>query len=252
MIVSGLFLVILFGFYVYKFSRPRLVFCDVGQGTGVLVSKGEFQFVYDTGPQNGKFLSCLSRNMPFWDKKIEVVVISHWDSDHSGGLSQIDDYYEIDSLWSSQINEQYSYAKILALNDVFRSAWMDFLVVWTNSQTESNYGSVVGLVEIEGMKFLLMGDVPIEVEEEMLWSRLKRDLNLAERLKNIDVMLVGHHGSKNSTSKDWLEFTRAKEAIVSVGKNSFGHPSSDVIGRLSTLQVGIKRTDVEGDIKYVF
>jgi len=250
LIVSGLVLAILFGVYVYKFSKPRLVFCDVGQGTGVLATMGEFQFVYDTGPKNGKFLSCLSRNMPFWDKCIEVVVISHWDSDHSGGLDEVDDYYKIDKLFSSQNNEQYSYSRILALNDSLTTSWMEFWVVWTDEKSESNYGSVVAVLTIGELKSLLMGDVPIEVEEELLWSRVKRDMGLAEKLKDVDVILVGHHGSKNSTGKEWLEFIKPKEAVISVGDNKFGHPSNEVLDRLTTAKVDVYRTDIEGDIVF--
>lgn len=248
LIVSGLVLAILFGIYVYKFSKPRLVFCDVGQGTGVLATMGEFQFVYDTGPKNGKFLSCLSRNMPFWDKSIEVVVVSHWDSDHSGGLDEVNDYYKIDSLYSNQINEQNSYSKVLALKDTLKTSWMEFWVVWTDEKSEPNYGSVVAVLTIEELKSLLMGDVPIEVEEELLWSRVKRDSGLAQKLRNIDVLLVGHHGSKTSTSKEWLEFIKPRQAIISVGDNKFGHPSKEVLDRLTLSNVEIRRTDVEGDI----
>lgn len=250
LIISGLVLAILFGVYVYKFSKPRLVFCDVGQGTGVLATMGEFQFVYDTGPRNGNFLSCLSRNMPFWDKTIEVAVVSHWDSDHSGGLDEVMDYYKIDNLYSNQINEQNSYSKVLALKDRLKTSWMEFWVVWTDEKSESNYGSVAAVLTIGELKSLLMGDVPIEVEEELLWSRVKRDSDLAEKLGNVDILLVGHHGSKNSTSQGLLDLIKPREAVISVGKNSFGHPSKEVIDRLTTSNVVIKRTDVEGDIKY--
>ena len=226
------------------------MFCDVGQGTGVLATMGEFQFVYDTGPKNGKFLSCLSRNMPFWDKRIEVVVISHWDSDHSGGLDEVDEYYKIDSLYSNQINEQISYSNVLALKDTIKTSWMEFWVVWTDDKSEPNYGSVVAVLTIEELKSLLMGDVPIEVEEELMWSRILRDDALAEKLEGVDVILVGHHGSKNSTGKEWLEFIKPKEAVISVGDNKFGHPSNEVLDRLTTTKVVIHRTDVEGDIVF--
>jgi competence protein ComEC len=235
---------ILFGVYVFQFSKARLVFCDVGQGTGVLLSYRQFQFVYDTGPKNGKFLSCLSKNMPFWDKRIEVMVISHWDSDHSGGLSEVIDYYRIDNLYSSQENEQINFSNILALGDVIKTSWMEFLVLWTDSGAEPNYGSVVGLLEIGDFKSLLMGDVPIEVEQRLVWRKILKD--------EVDVLLVGHHGSKSSTSQELLNIVKAKEAVISVGKNSFGHPSKEILDRLSRSGVIIKRTDGQGDVVYSF
>ena len=72
-LVSMVALVIWFLVVVLKNSQTKLIFCDVGQGNGVMLTKGEFQLVYGTGSDNGKMLDCLTREMPFWDKKIEVV-----------------------------------------------------------------------------------------------------------------------------------------------------------------------------------
>ena len=61
---------------------------------------------------------------------------------------------------------------------------------------------------------------------------------------------VGHQGSKTSTSKEWLDFVKPREAIISVGDNKFGHPSKDVLDRLTLSNVEIRRTDVESDVSY--
>lgn len=227
---------------VVKYSKGKLVFCDVGQGNGVLLTKGEFQLVYDTGPKNGKMLDCLAQNLPFWDKNLEVVIVSHWDIDHSGGLEEIDDYYKIGRLYSSRENEQYNYTEILGLEDIIRNGWMGFRVMWTSRNGDDNYGSVVGLLTIDKLKILLMGDAPFEVEQRLVWRKILTD--------KVDMILVGHHGSRTSTSEELLEVTHPKEAIISVGKNSFGHPTEEVLARLEKYGIEVKRTDKLGSIKY--
>ncbi len=231
---------------VVKYNKGKLVFCDVGQGNGVILTKGEFQLVYDTGPKNGKMLDCLAKNIPFWDKSLEVVIVSHWDIDHSGGLDEIDDYYVIGKLYVSQRNEQYIYSETLASDDILRSDWMEFKVLSVDSQAEDNYGSVVGLLTIDKLKVLLMGDVPMEVEQRLVWRKILTD--------KVDVILVGHHGSKTSSSNELLklltELNPNLQAVISVGKNSFGHPTKEVLDRLEKYGVVVRRTDKEGSIKY--
>lgn len=240
---------------VSKYEQTKLIFCDVGQGNGVVLSRGEFQLLYDTGPKNGKMLSCLSENLPFWDKKLEVVIVSHWDKDHSGGLSEIEQYYRIDNLYSSKKNEQANYAKVLALGDILRNSWMEFIVISTDKNEDDNYGSVVGVIDMGDFEALLMGDVPIEVEQRLVWSRVKRDMELVKELSSIEVLLVGHHGSRESTGKELVEYLTKNnddmEAVISVGKNSYGHPSKEVIDRLVEYGVEVKRTDKLGNIEYV-
>lgn len=241
-IASAIGLAVLFCIGLIKYNRAKLVFCDVGQGSGVVFSWRQFQFVYDVGPDNGKFLSCLSGNMPFWDKKIEVVVISHWDNDHYGSLAKVVDYYQIDNLYSSNKNSLFDQTKIIRQGDVLENDFFSFRVIWAEEGAESNYGSVVGLMKIAGFSALLMGDVPIEVEQKLVWRKILVD--------EVDILMVGHHGSKNSTSRELLDTVRPKEAIISVGKNSFGHPNQDILTNLIKRGVIVRRTDEIGDIEY--
>lgn len=252
LLISGLILVTWFLWCEMGFNKSKLVFCDVGQGVGVILTKGQFQLIYDTGSDNGKFLKCLSRNIPFWDKKIEAVVISHWDNDHSGSLDDIKKHFQIEKIYANQEINKYKGINNLESGDFLKTNWMEFEVIWSKGEIDPNIGSIVGLLKINGWKGLLMGDVPIEVEQELLWSNVKRDIDLGERLKNVDVMLVGHHGSRNSSSKEWIEYVAPKEAIISVGKNDFGHPSDVVLNILNECGTKIQRTDLEGNIKYVF
>ena len=113
-------------------GKTRLVFCDVGQGDGVLLSRGTFQMLYDVGPGNGKMRKCLERYVPFWDRKIEIVILSHWDNDHVGGLGDIAKGYKTEKLFSGVEAEgefeQKIYAEILRQGDALRSDWFEFEV----------------------------------------------------------------------------------------------------------------------------
>lgn len=213
-------------------DRPKVVFCDVGQGDGILIMEGSWQMLVDTGPENGKMGLCLEKYLPFWDKNLEAVIITHGDSDHAGGLKQLEKSYRI---------EQKMYTGDLLKNDrlSYKSIQID---VWNPDELgeDSNINSLVMLATVGSQKFLLMGDVPAEVEQKMAWRN---------ELQKVDVLKVSHHGSKEATSKELLAVTKPKLAIISVGKNNkFGHPTKEVLERLKDEGVEIKRTDEIGDI----
>jgi len=246
-----LLLVLCLVLVVFYWSLPdgktRLIFCDVGQGDGVMLTRGTFQLIYDVGPKNGKMKKCIERQIPFWDRKIEVVIISHWDKDHSGGLEGINRSYKIDKLYSGSDDNEHNFsAEILRAKDILRLDWFDFEVVWPDeiNDFDDNEMSLVGILRVNNKSILLTGDAPIEVEQRLVWRKI-----LKERM---DVLKVGHHGSDTSTSEELLEVTRPQVAIIGVGKNSYGHPSEEVLKRLDKFGVKVKRTDQDGNIVFKF
>ena len=84
-------------------DKLKVVFCNVGQGDAALVSKGYFQLLLDTGPAKGGVEKCLGQEMPLGDKKIEVVIISHEDSDHSGALASLEKSYKVEKFYSNNL-----------------------------------------------------------------------------------------------------------------------------------------------------
>lgn len=232
--------------------RPKVIFCNVGQGDSILVTKGRFQMLIDTGSDNKKVFSCLGKYMPFLDKKIEMVILTHFDSDHAGSLASLYDNYKIDSLFASYKPEgefeQYNYSKYLIENDVLRSDWFYFEVLSPekveSGEVDANDLSLVAKLIIEDKSFLLMGDASREVEQRLVWrKRLNEKLN---------VLKVGHHGSKTSTSGELLETIMPQVAVVSVGKNSFGHPDKGVIHEMERRGIHIYRTDRDGNVVMKF
>ena len=95
--LSLIVLVILF-WLTLPSQKVNVIFCDVGQGDATLVTYKNWQMLIDTGLNNKNVLTCLENNVPFWDKKIEVVMVTHGDNDHSGGLTDVSKFYQIEQL----------------------------------------------------------------------------------------------------------------------------------------------------------
>lgn len=212
-------------------KKVKVIFCDVGQGDATLMIYKNWQMLIDTGPNNKKVLSCLSKYMPFWDKKIEVVMITHGDSDHAGGLTDILKYYTI---------EQNIYSKNVRVFDLIKTSWMVFEVL--NSGTiDNNENSIAGVLKYDNTNIFFSGDITAEVEKKLVWQKIL--------IEPVDVLKVSHHGSSGATSEEILEVLKPKLAVISVGvKNRYGHPAKEVLERLKKRGIEIKRTDENGDI----
>lgn len=248
-------ILVIIAYFTWPDGKVRVVFCNVGQGDGILISQNDFQMVVDSGPDNKMMLGCLEKNMPFWDKEIEVAVMSHWDRDHSGGLKSLMENYQIDKLYSSSnpsdLNVQKIYTDNLAINDVIKYGAIEFEILnpdedWGND----NDNSIVGILDVMGKKILLTGDATAQVEQKLVWRGLLRPAE--QGFGSLNILKVSHHGSAEGTSEELLTAIRPAEAVISVGKNSFGHPTKVVLDRLTAAGVEIRRTDKEGDIIYMW
>ncbi len=252
----------------------HVVFCDVGQGDAVLVSKGEVQMLIDAGP-SGIVMDCLDNNVPFWDREIEVVVNTHPDRDHIGGLDEVMEKYEVGKLVINGVRggnedsrrvlelvrEREVEVVIPRAGDKIVMGEVEFEIWWPEEKQgevlawrdmdygveekegEMNQMSVVGLLSWGDFEVLLTGD--IGQAEELALKRMGV-------LKRVDVLKVAHHGSKFSSSEKFLETVRPNEAVIMVGaKNSFGHPTEEVLMRLERVGSRIWRTDEQGEIEIV-
>lgn len=265
----------------------HLVFCDVGQGDAILVSYKNNQVLIDGGlsKNSGKLLSCLSSQMPFWDRTIEVVINTHPDEDHFGGLIEVVKRYRINKFLHSGADNLDSWkfkefkkalidkkvcSKIMAESDAFRINKVQFVSIFpfvNKPQVESdlhltffdknkkcpmpifkkttdslNDSSIVLHLKFGEFDALLTGDIDQKIEQILVW-RKKIDL--------VEVLKIAHHGSKHSTSIDLLKATQPQLAVISVGKNSYGHPTKEVLDRLDAFEIDYLRTDVDGTIRVV-
>ena len=251
----------------------EVYFLNVGQGDSEFIKTPEnHQIIIDGGPDS-LVLTEISKLMPFWDRTIDLVVLSHPEKDHMQGLLEILKKYKADYiLWSGVEKTAPGYnewinvlerqkklgAKIIATKsgDIVR---LGEVKIETISPLEnlagqkmgdsSNDACVVAKLIFGNNSFLFTGDIPAKTEKELVGiasSQASRN----DVLK-ADVLKIAHHGSKYSTSEEFLQNVKPKFAVIEVGKNSYGHPTPETLQRLEKFGIQILRTDINGTIEFV-
>lgn len=254
-------------------TKLHLVFCDVGQGDAILASLGSTQMLIDGGP-NDRVLECLAKHMPFWDKTIELVVVTHPEADHLTGIVSVIERYNVVQIISnslvadSALFSRFRDAVIDRQIPVFSPKYGDKIeiaklelkilspaeklgneLVWVRPESPQVLGltafagkfnetAIVGQLSFGNFDALLTGDIGFDTEEKLV-------------LTPIEVLKIAHHGSKYSSGEDFLAKLKPALAVISVGKNSYGHPTAEVLGRLRDLGIKILRTDEAGDIEII-
>lgn len=249
--------------FVQRSQALKVVFLDVGQGDAILIEQGSSQVLIDGGRDGKLLLEKLGRYIPFWDRQIEAVIATHPDADHIGGLVDAIRTYTVQNFLET--NAQSDSQTFQVLQNVIRNqnisviepqegvaikfpegAELDVLypfgpIVAADPKNTNQY-SVVAKLATGQNKFLFTGDLPREQEAELI----KNNIDVAA-----DVLKVGHHGSKYSTSAQFLDAVKPETAIISVGKNNtYGHPNQEILDRLKADNIKILRTDESGDIAY--
>lgn len=255
---------ILAGIIFYSQSQKlKIIFLDVGQGDAILISQKNNQMLIDGGPDGKIIMEKLGKYLPFWDRKIEVLITTHPDQDHIAGLVSVMENYNIgeiidngvssDSQVYARFKEIIQEKNINEMEGISRmkikmgdEAEMEILYPdgtqeKSNPKDTNNESLIAKLIYSEN-SFLFTGDMEFD-EENKLFSA-NSDLNA-------QVLKIAHHGSKYATSSDFLEKVSPEEAIISVGKNNrYGHPTLEVLERLKEKNIKILRTDEGGDINY--
>jgi len=231
----------------------ELWFLDVGQGLSVVLIKDGNAVLYDTGFKLGDFSAAEAVIVPFLRYKhvghVDLLIVSHKDTDHSGGMEAL-----IDSEYRpKRLMQNFSDASVQGVNTGSclagsETRWEDlrFKVIWPIvdqklSKLGSNDSSCVVLIEYGKSKILLTGDVTRQVEMRLL------ELYPEFWHKGITVMSVPHHGSKTSSSKEFISALNPVWSIASSGPlNRFGHPHGSVESRYSVLDGHFVNTAVSG------
>ncbi len=250
-------------FYSQNNQDLKVIFLDVGQGDSILISQGSYQMLIDGGRDGKLLLNKLGKYVPFWDRNIEVMLATHPDQDHIAGLINVLSSYNVKTIIKTgDQSETQTYKRFQ--NDIAnekaenveakRGVVVKFPggaeaeIAYPFSETgdildrESNSGSVIVKINYGENSFLLTGDFPKEKEQELISS----GFDISSK-----VLKVAHHGSKYSTSIEFLEKVNPTQAVISVGKdNSYGHPSGEVLNLLKEKNINILRTDEKGDIIY--
>lgn len=234
---------------------PEIIFFDIGQGDAILIQQDTFQVLIDGGPDDS-ILYELAKKMPWYDKNIEIVVLTHPHDDHIRGLLNVLEEYNVEKLFVNRIeydNKGYHYmlenyedilidvvqGDTFEYKDIYGEVLYPFKEKTTQARNINNE-SIVLLVLIKDYKILLMGDAEVEVEEKLIEH---------SDLSNIYVLKVGHHCSRTSSSETFLNITKPQIAICSCGeKNKFGHPHYETLEKFKNLNVQYLITYKEGNI----
>ena len=259
--IMVLFLLILY-FKPLLINENKVYFLDVSQGDSTLLVINHKSILIDTGgierfsqeewmKKRNENTRMVSSIIPFFKsvglKKIDYLILTHGDYDHMGWSKDLVNSFkvkkvifncgDINALESELIEllkeKNIEYDKCInEINELY------FLK--TKEYDNENDNSSVIITEIDGYKFMFMGDASSNTEKEIMNKY---------NLTNIDVLKVGHHGSKTSSSKEFIDEINPKYSIISVGKNNrYGHPNKEVLNNLKNSK--IYRTDEDGSIMF--
>lgn len=258
LILSILFFSNVFAFcFAFKSNHDlRVIFFDIGQGDSIFIETYQgHQILVDGGPNNS-VLNNLEKFMDPFDKSIDMLVLTHADKDHLAGLVSVLKIYNVDVvLWTGAPATSklfYEFEELLKDQNVVTVSAYDKVFAGDielhiynpireiETIKDLNDTSVVFKLIHGKSTFLLTGDIS---------SKIEKDLIEVFDLKST-VLKAGHHGSKHSTSEEFVKAVSPKCAVISVGKNSYGHPAERVLDVLNENNVKIVRTDLLGDIVF--
>ena len=184
------------------------------------------------------------------------MINTHPDADHCGGLTQVLRDFLVEEVWISKdtnkntaayknfvsaIGNEGLTAKQPNKGDVFTYEYLTLTVIYSEKESNANNSSIVVMVEYGSFKFLFTGDIGEAVESKIVSSGT--DIKC-------DVLKVGHHGSKTSSTAAFLKATAAEYGVICVGNNDYGHPTSAALSRLSSAGISVYRTDLVGNIVF--
>ena len=253
-------------FDLSKIQPLEVVFFDVGQGDSIFIETPKKQQILIDGGPGSVILEKLGTEMPFYDNTLDLIILTHPEKDHLTGLISVLKRYKVENIlwtgiirgtsefkeWEKAISEEkaniriaQSGQRILWESDSHR--FLEILYPFENLAgqefEDSNKTSIVSRLVFGENSFLFTGDIRKSEEKALL----EQKANLES-----DVLKVAHHGSKTSTSKEFIEKVSPEIAVISLGKeNSYGHPHQEVLDILEDYGIKILRTDQNGDIKII-
>lgn len=246
-------------------GRLHIYICDVGQGDAIFIRTPDSRDILIDGGPDSSVLSCLSEAMPFWDRQIEALILTHPHADHFTGFIDVLKRYKVNHFYTNGLASETETWKVLqeqlAVNSVSASfleqgeifkeeSGLNLKIIWpsreflaeidqTSSKYDPNATSVSFILDYGNFEVLFSGDA----EADTLYS-------VKSRLLDVEVVKVPHQGSKGAFSDEMLSIISPELAIVSVGeRNRYGHPHRETLDFLIKHGVKLLRTDKDGTVK---
>ncbi|MBW6440512.1 MBL fold metallo-hydrolase [Patescibacteria group bacterium] len=244
-----------------KIDDVKIIFLDVGQGDATIVDAGGSVQILIDGGDGEKILEKLGQYMPLLDRKIELLILTHPDKDHMGGLVEVLKYYEVRQIletgiacetaicqqWDKLVEEKNIPIKYAEFGQRINVNGIDIKILYPFDNLkdvkmkDDNDASIILRIDMEDNSYLLTGDAGFVLEEKLL----EKNINI-----EATILKIAHHGSKNATSNEFLRKVNPQTAIIPVGKNSYGHPTEELLNRLKNLNIEFFRTDEAGDLVF--
>jgi competence protein ComEC len=290
-------------------GKLHIVFCDVGQGDGIYIRFPDGRDMVVDGGMGTKIISCLSHHMPFWDRTIDIALLTHPQKDHMDGLTAVLSRYTVSYLLRSDVEnttegftllkktteDRHVNEKLVTTGEEISVGAVHLSILWptkeqlarmnssrlsldatksvlgtwvkaptpTSAEANVNDASVVFSLSYGAFDALFPGDADSHVQPGLLTS-LKHGF---ARDGILDLLKVPHHGSKTGMTDVFLQKispeirhtvgsfsgldSQQPLAVISVGKNSYGHPAPEVLEKLAQAGFQALRTDTGGDIEVV-
>ncbi len=237
-------------------SNLEVYYFDVGQADSILIRENDNNILIDAGNNEDgeKLVNYLKNDLNI--EKFNMVVGTHPHEDHIGGLDNVIDSFDIDTiLMPNATSTSKTFENVLdsiekkdykitvpKINEEFNYNKINIKVLHTGTdEKDLNNTSIVLKLTYQNNKFLFMGDATSKVEKKLLNEDIKSD-----------VLKIGHHGSEYSTTKNFLDKVNPQYAIIEVGKNNtYKHPKEITLDKLNKKNIKIYRTDIDGTIKVV-
>ena len=243
----------------------KVNFLDIGQGSAVLIQTPYKQnILIDGGDVDAKILRQLPKFMPFYDRRIDLMILTHPHDDHVGGLVKVLQKYQVQKIVYTGVDyDTPAYQEFLQVSQSRRTPLividrpqniilgpdlnLDILYPFESlvgRQIENwNNTSIVAKLTYQYNRFLFTGDIENEVETELI----AKNIDVAS-----DVMLAAHHGSDTSNTQEFLDLVKPIFAVIQSGvDNEFGHPSLRVLRRLEKLGIIYFRNDLDGWVQFL-
>ena len=276
LLVISVLAVLIGGLFLYtrlnnSQKRFQVVFFDIGQGDAALIRFADGRkMLVDCGPDK-KILAKLGRTLPFYDRTIDYLLATHPDLDHYGGCVDVLKNYQVKEIitngrkkeydpywrvWDEAVKNEGANIKIINNPEewVIASSTLRFLSpdsslsVDVGADDSNNYSIVFRLVN-DWASFLFTGDMEQPLENALVQKYCSSSSTICPALQ-ANILKVGHHGSDSSSGEDFLNMVNPDRAIISVGKNRYGHPSLRVLKKLERAGAEILITGETGDIKF--